>query len=97
MAAVILYFLAAFVVVGIADFFVWRKRYQDYLESVFTRVESWSENDQRGYDQRKGRVPNVWWLYSLSGPVAWLRLAFEYALPVVIAIVVITLLTLKAQ
>jgi hypothetical protein len=97
MAAVILYFLAAFVVVGLADFFVWRKQYQDYLESVLTRVESWSEQDQRDYDQRRGSVPNVWWLYSLAGPVACLRQAFEYALPVVLGLIVITLLTLKAQ
>jgi amino acid transporter len=33
-ALIVVYFIAAFVLYGISDFFIWRKKYQDYLVAV---------------------------------------------------------------
>jgi len=80
----ITYFLCAFLVYGISDFFIWRKKYQDYLEAVQTYMEGWSEEDQHNYDM--SHVPRVPWLYQRAGLVAYVRALFEYLLPLVIGL-----------
>jgi len=75
-ALIVLYFLGAFIVYGLADFFILRKKYQDYLEHVDTYMESWSLEDQRAYDERRSRVPDIAWLYRGSKPVALARVLF---------------------
>jgi hypothetical protein len=78
----VIYFLCAFVIYGAADFFIWRKKYQDYLEHVDTYMERWSEQDQHNYEECHSRVPEIAWLYQRAKSVAFVRVFFEYALPI---------------
>lgn len=86
MALTVTYFVFAFLLYGIADFFVWRKKYQDYLEHVDAYMESWSQEDQRYYDERRERVPEIGWLYRGAKPIAFIRAFFEHCLPVFIGL-----------
>lgn len=84
-ALVIAYFLLAFLAYALPDFLVWRKNYQDYLEKVEIVSRNWTQEDQRAHDDLQGSLPNIRWLYRSSPPVAYLRLLFDYALPVLFA------------
>ena len=86
MALTVVYFLCAFIVYGVADFFIWRKKYQDYLEHVEAYMDSWSQEDQHSYDERRVRVPEIAWLYRGAKPVAFIRTFFEYCLPVFVGL-----------
>lgn len=83
-AAVVSYFLVAFLVYAVADWFVWWKKYQDHLIAVEVGAEGWSQSDQENYDDLHSRVPKMAWLYSWSGPLALVRLAFEFVFPLVV-------------
>lgn len=91
-ALTVFYFVAAFVIYGVSDFFVWRKKYQDYLEQVSHFQESWSEQDQNSYDELHTSVPKITWLYRCSKPVAFTRILFEYAVPIIFGLVAIAFL-----
>lgn len=93
-AFTVLYFIGAFMIYGISDFLIWRKRYQDYLEGVEGKIESWSMEDQAAYDELHTRIPNIGWLYRVSKLAAFARIAFEYAVPLLYGLfVVVTLIT----
>ena len=95
LASVVSYFILAFVVYGVADFFIWRKKYQDYLVALTIEVQSWSQEDKRIYDELHEGIPRAVWLYSMSKPVAFCRVAFEFVLPVIVGVVSVILLVLK--
>lgn len=80
-AAVVFYFLLAFVVYGWSDWLVWWKKYQDYRVAAAIEFENWSQQDQERYDELHTRVPKAAWLYVLSKPAAFTRIAFEFVLP----------------
>lgn len=82
MALTVVYFLCAFVVYGVADFFIWRKKYQDYLEHVESYLDNWSQEDQYRHDERRGKIPEIAWLYRGASPVAYIRAFFEYFIPI---------------
>ncbi|MFD4120770.1 hypothetical protein ACFWQD_05610 [Alcaligenes faecalis] len=84
-ALVIGYFLLAFLAYSVPDLLVWRKKYQDYLEGVEAAGRNWTQEDQWHHDDLLGSLPNIKWLYQSSPVVAYLRLVFDYALPVVFA------------
>jgi len=84
-AMVIAYFFAAFVAYAVPDFLVWRKKYQDYLEQVEINGRDWTHEDQLAHDDINYTLPNIRWLYRSSPFVAYLRLLFDYALPVLFA------------
>lgn len=42
-ALTIFYFFCAFIMYGITDFFIWRKKYQDYLENVGAYIEGYNK------------------------------------------------------
>lgn len=86
----IAYFLCAFLIYGTSDFFIWRKKYQDYLEAVQEYMEGWTEEDQHNYDM--SQVPRVSWLYQKAGLVAYVRAFFEYLLPVLVGLFSVGLL-----
>lgn len=81
--ATIVYFFLAFVLYGVADFFIWRKRYQDYLEGVERLTSSWTQEDQKVHDELQERVPDIGWLYQWSRPAVIARILFEFVVPVV--------------
>ncbi len=87
MLLTVLYFLAAFVIYGISDFFVWRKKYQDYLEQVAGFNSDWSQEDQYNYDELHRTIPEIAWLYAWSKPAAFARIIFEFTVPVIFALV----------
>lgn len=86
LTAIIVYFLAAFIIYGLSDFLVWRHKYQDYLENVEHHSRDWSLEDQAQYDELRQSVPSVAWVYRVSKPIAWLRIFFEFVLPVFVGL-----------
>jgi hypothetical protein len=86
MALVVLYFIAAFVTYGLSDFFIWRKRYQDHLEHVERFVENLDLSDQEAYEEMSRRLPDIGWLYRWSKPLTYVRVFFEFALPVLVGV-----------
>ncbi len=96
MALTVLYFTGAFVSYGLSDFFIWRKQYQDYLERVDRQAENWDLSDQEAYDEMRLRVPDITWLYRWSKSLAFGRVLFEFALPLLIGFCSIITLLLKA-
>lgn len=95
LAVVVGYFIVAFILYGVADIFIWRKKYQDYLVASAIESLNWTQEDQRNYDELHQGIPRSVWLYSLSKPVAFCRVAFEFALPIVVGVVSAVLLVLK--
>jgi hypothetical protein len=90
--AIIIYFMLAFVVYGMSDFFIWRKKYQDYLDSVETYMDSWSEEDQKA----SAGTPKIDWLYQKAGSVAYIRAFFEYLLPITVGLTSVVLVFFSA-
>lgn len=92
--ATIIYFLLAFIVYGLSDFFIWRKRYQDYLEAVEAHMSSWSEEDQKAYENTY--TPPIPWLYQKAGFIAYTRAFFEYLLPLLVGVISAVVVFLRA-
>jgi len=81
---VVFYLICAFCLYGVADFLVWRKKYQDYLEAVRIENLDWTEHDQQEYDELHEDLPRIHWVYRWSSPVAFARIIFEFVLPVLV-------------
>jgi hypothetical protein len=84
--ATLVYFFFAFILYGIPDFFIWRKRLQEYLEGVERLMSVWSQEDQERQDELEKQVPSIAWLYQWSKPTALARIAFEYIVPVMFSL-----------
>lgn len=95
-AAVVIYFLVAFAIYGFSDFLVWRLKYHEYLANVETASQDWTLDDQHNYDEVRRRVPSIVWLYRISKPAAYLRIAFEFLLPVFVGLYAIYALLSRA-
>jgi hypothetical protein len=74
------------VLYGITDFFIWREKYQDYLESIARIGSNWDQEDQRAYDELHASLPDIAWLYRWSKPAAFGRIFFEFIVPVLVAL-----------
>lgn len=94
-AIVVVYFLFAFLTYGVADFFVWRQRYQSYLEHCEKSNLNWSYEDQRHYDNLHENIPRADWLYDFNVRVAWSRLGFDFLVPSLGGVFALTLLISK--
>ena len=77
----IAYFFVAFLAYGLPDFFIWRKKYQDYRVLALHEEQNWSREDQEHNDETREVVPHIAWLYRLSPGLAYTRLFFEYLVP----------------
>lgn len=93
--ALIVYFATAFILYGIADYMIFRKKYYDYLEDVEQHMDGWCEEDQRRYDEIRSRIGDIHWVYRWSRPAAVARALFEFSLPVIIALAGLYSLALK--
>ncbi len=93
--AVIAYFLVAFVIYGLSDFFAWRKRYQDYIEQIEVSARNWTQEDQQEYEELHADIPRATWIYSGSKPLAVARVLFEFLLPILIGCVSLILLCIR--
>lgn len=85
-ALAITYFLFAFVAYGLPDFFIWRKKYQEYKVHALQEEINWSQEDQHAQDEVAQAIPHIAWLYQLSPILAYARLAFEYVVPVLFSL-----------
>lgn len=81
---VVLYFIVAFVMYAIADLFVWRKRFHDYLVSREKESQSWTLQDQIEYDELHASLPSIEWYYNWAASVANTRMLFEFVLPLLV-------------
>ena len=70
-AFTVLYFLGAFVLYGLSDFLIWRKKYQDYLEGVEGVMQSWSQEDEHTHDELHQHIPDIGGKQYFSGPTYW--------------------------
>lgn len=84
MMLVVLYFLVAFVLYGLADFLSWRLSYDEGAEVAF--VAQMQRRTSRDTDPYKNIVRS-WrstWPNHLAGPVSFVRAIFEFLLPLVV-------------
>lgn len=82
---VVIYFLIAFVSYALPDFLTWRKKHQDYLESVEILGRNWTQEDQMAHDEVQVALPSIRWLYRSSPSVACIRLLFDCVIPILFA------------
>lgn len=83
-ALVVAYFMVAFGMYAVADLFVWRKRYYDYLAAVERESKDWTLDDQIEHDEIHANLPTIDWYYLWSPRVANVRMLFEFALPLLV-------------
>ena len=83
-ALVVGYFMFAFATYAIADLFVWRKRYYDYLAAVERESRSWTMEDQMVHDEIHASLPSIDWYYQWSPTVSNFRMLFEFVLPLLV-------------
>jgi amino acid transporter len=83
-ALVVGYFVVAFATYAVADFFVWRKRYYDYLAAVEKESQSWTLEDQIAHDEIHANLPPIDWYYLWSPRIANVRMLFEFVLPLLV-------------
>ena len=86
LSLVIVYFLVAFLIYGFADFLTWRKEYQKLMEQGAKEFLSWDEEDQHAYDEIHEHIPRADWIYKWAKPTAFVRAAFEFFVPIALAI-----------
>jgi purine-cytosine permease-like protein len=96
LALVVAYMASAFTIYATADFFIWRKRYYDYRVATECEASHWTQEDQEEYDEMNQSVPPIHWYWQKAPLVAWLRIAFEFALPLAVGIYTAALLGLRA-
>lgn len=83
-ALVVGYFMFAFATYALADLFVWRKRYYDYLAAVERESKDWTLQDQIEHDEVHANLPTIDWYYQWSPRVANVRMLFEFVLPLLV-------------
>lgn len=81
---VVFYFIAAFAMYAVADLFVWRKRFYDYLAAVERESKDWTLQDQIEHDEIHANLPTIDWYYEWSPRVANVRMLFEFVLPLLV-------------
>ena len=81
---VVLYFVVAFGMYAVADFFIWRKRYYDYLAAMERESKDWTLEDQIEHDEIHANLPTIDWYYEWSPRVANVRMLFEFVLPLLV-------------
>lgn len=93
-AAVIGYFVFAFVIYALADFMIWRKRRHDYIVDV--EFETGELTAEEVLEQQGIKVPDISWYYRWSSPVAYARVFFEFVVPVLVGLYAIGALLFRA-
>lgn len=83
-ALVVGYLMFAFATYAVADLFVWRKRYYDYLAAVERESKDWTLQDQIEHDEIHATLPSIDWYYQWSPRVANVRMLFEFVLPLLV-------------
>jgi hypothetical protein len=89
-AAVIIYFLFAFLIYAGSDFVVWRLAFRKAVrQSMLERLERENKGVDPDYDFEKEvnkRISGVHVIFGIATPLSVLRAFFEFGLPVIIGI-----------
>jgi hypothetical protein len=96
LAVVVLYLTVAFTTYGLADYFNWRLRYQNYRERVENESDNWGPQDQDESDDMKRRVGDVSHLYARAPHVAKARVAIDIFAPPILGLAACISLCLRA-
>jgi|HubBroStandDraft_1064217.scaffolds.fasta_scaffold165004_4 hypothetical protein len=59
-------------------------------------MDDWGPDDQRAHDLMSEKVPPMTWLYKTSKPLSFIRVAFEFVLPVIVGLSAILSLLIRA-
>ena len=93
---IVTYFLFAFVNCGLSDFFIWRKKLQDYLVSANVSAITRTEQDEFFDDEAHQGIARARWLYTMSPNIAYFRIFFEFVVPIIVSIYAIYILMHKS-
>jgi len=96
---IITYFIFAFVLYGWTDWLVWRKKWHDFQNEVAVASASLTIGDYElaQHDQLVYGIRDAGWLYRGAPPAARLRCAFDFVVPLVVALVSVVLLACHAD
>ena len=94
---VVLYFFLAFTIYGLSDFVVWRKTYLDYLRDLAVASENVSYEDAQYEDYLFSGIPSAAWIYSLSGKISYVRIGFEFGVPMAAGVLSMAALFLELR
>lgn len=96
LALVVVYMEFAFCIYATADFFMWRKRYYDYRVAAERASSNWTLEDQMAEDEIHQSVPPIYWYWQKAPVVAWLRIIFEFILPLCVGAYTVAILGVRA-
>lgn len=85
-ALVIAYFIGAFGIYGLADFFIWRHRYHEYQVKEEVDAQNWTQQDQEEHDLLQSYVPSIDWLSRWIPKLISTRVLFDFVLPLIVGI-----------
>ncbi len=96
LSLVVAYFFCAFAVYGIMELVSWWHSYQEYIvdrDRELKRVdeEAWDDDDAICDE-----IPGSWWISNWSKPIAFIRLFFEFGIPVLVGVYAIVRLIAAA-
>ncbi len=58
-------------------------------------IDNWSMEDQQAYDDSHDSVPSIDWLYRVSGPTAFVRIFFDFGIPIIFGVISVVLIGIK--
>ncbi len=79
--AVVIYFMAAFVVYGVGDYMRTRALQYEYDKAVHIAGENWDEDDQAELDEMHRSVRSIDWVYVYGKYFLSVRAFFEFIFP----------------
>ncbi|MGB4345963.1 MAG: hypothetical protein WBJ21_06160 [Burkholderiaceae bacterium] len=96
LAAIVFYFLLAFLFMGATDYLNWELRYRQHNLEVDIADENWSREEQENHDKRRHLHREIRRIYRHSHKVAWWRVHLEFFLPLVVSAASIVSLLFKS-
>lgn len=85
LTAILAYFIIAFIILGLHDYACWKLKYENYKLKAEISSESWTRDNQAEYDMNREIYMGVEGVTRNAPRVMWLRICFEFYLPIVIA------------
>lgn len=86
LAAVIVYFLVAFVVYATSDFVAWRVAFRNAVLSSQREYEAQSDDQRAAEDRLRQRLRSGHWWAAASRSVSVTRAVFEFLVPLIIGV-----------
>ena len=94
-ALTVTYFVGAFAIYGLADYFIWRTRYHDYEIAAEMEGMNWTPDDQEEHDLVQSFAPRIDWLHRLVPKLIYTRVSFDFLLPIVVGLYAVTALVVR--